>query len=100
MGLTVPPIGSFFRTELDGVLFLLLFPVICCSSDVLIVKLSPYPYKTEALKFSMLISISEGFYIWVLLLDILVTGIDPDLSAFSTVSFFLFLKVTTASGDF
>ena len=44
--------------------------------------------------------ISEGFSIWLLLLDIIVTGIDRDFSTLSTVSFSLFLEATTASGDF
>ena len=36
-----------------------------------------------------------GFSIWVLLLGVLVTGIDPDPSALSNVSFLLFLEVPT-----
>ena len=36
----------------------------------------------------------------MILLDILVTVIDPDLYSFLTVLFFLILEVTIASGDF
>ena len=42
-------------------------------------KLSPCSDKTETPKLSLWISISEGFYILVILLDKLVLGIELDL---------------------
>ena len=62
-------------------LFILFFRGIRCWYGFTLSKLYPCPDKTETLKLSLWISISNGFYIWILLLDILVTGIDPDLSA-------------------
>ena len=72
--------------EVSEVFFLLLLWGIRCWSCVTLDKVSPCPEKTETLKLSSKISISESFYILVLLLDKLVLGIDLDLSAVFSVS--------------
>ena len=58
----------------------------------ILAKVFSCPEKTETLKLSLRIFIFEDFSIWVLLLDRLVTGIDPDLSDFSTMSFLFIFR--------
>ena len=55
--------------------------------DLVLHMLNFFPFlgKTETLKLLLWIFMSEGFYICVILLYKLVTGIDLDLSALSTV---------------
>ena len=72
--------------EVSGSFFLLLLLVILIISGDTLYKLSPCPDKTEALKLSLWISISEGLSIPVLLLDKLVLGIDLRLSTVFSVS--------------
>ena len=72
--------------EVSGVLFILFLQGIQRISCVTLDKLSPFPDKTETLKSSLWISISEDFYILVLLLDKLVLGIYLDLSTVFSVS--------------
>ena len=91
LGLDVYPICSILMTKLSGVFFIPFSQGILCLCGVTIAKLYPCLEKSETSLLSPWIFISEGRYIWVLLLDKLVTGIDPDLSALSTVSFLLFL---------
>ena len=55
-------------------------------SGVTLDKISPCPDKTETLKLSLWISISEGFSILALLLDKLVLGKDLDLYTMFSVS--------------
>ena len=56
-------------------------------SGVTLDKVSSWPDKMETLKFSLQISIYEGFYILVHLLDKLVIQTDPDLFTVFSVSF-------------
>ena len=99
LGLTVSTIGSFIINKLYGVFFLLLFLGINIWSGVTLAKNYPCLEKSEASKLCLWIFISEGFSIWVHLLDLLVTGIDLDLYALSTMSFSLSLEVSTVYGD-
>ena len=69
--------GFFFRLFLRGIRRV---------SGVTLDKLSPCPDKTETLKFSFQMSISEGFSILLLLLDKLFIGIDLDLFTVFSVS--------------
>ena len=72
--------------EVSEVFFLLFLQAIRRVSGVTLDKFSPCPDRTERIKLSLWISISEGFSILVLLLDKLVLGIVLDLSTVFSVS--------------
>ena len=72
--------------EASEFFFLLFLRRIFFWSGVTLDKLSPCTEKTETLKLSLKISISEGFYILVILLDKIVLEIDLDLFNVFSVS--------------
>ena len=80
LGLTGALISCFLMIEMPGIFFIVFLRGIKRISDDTLDKLSPCPGKTETLKLSLWISISEGFSILLLLLDELFLGIDLDLS--------------------
>ena len=95
LGLYGSWIGSFLMIELSEIFFLLFFQGISCWSGVTLDKLSSCPDKIETLKFSLQISIYEGFSILVILLDKLVRGIDLDLfTVFSVSVLWLYLDLS------
>ena len=86
LGLTGSLIGFFLMIVVSGVFFILLLRGIWRISGAELDKLSPCIYKTETLKLSLWISISEGFSILLLLLDKLVLVIYLYLSTVFSVS--------------
>ena len=93
LGLTGSWIDFLIMIKVSGVFFTLLLRGIRCWSGVTLDKLYLFPDKTETLKLSLQISISEGFSILVLLLDKTVIEIDLYLATVFTVFYLSVLWV-------